>query len=164
MHFSQYLENAVFYEQSPATAQLFEEKADKLFEKSSEQSCVEIHIQPPFQTQSTHDLPDSPISLESTYVHVGLDVRTECPTPLGSTFDCGKDPPRYVGSRGSRISHVKDTTLLAHIAAVSCFTLSNPDLTLAQGSGYIFQSLVRIGLGVHLMAATGLHLDRLTVL
>ncbi|KAL8900753.1 MAG: hypothetical protein Q9192_000912 [Flavoplaca navasiana] len=76
MHFSHYLENAVFYEQSPATAQLFDEKSHQLFEASPEKCCVEIHVQQSHADQHTAETPSSP---EPSSAHT--------------------EPPRYTGSR-----------------------------------------------------------------
>lgn len=123
MHFSHYLEKAVFFEQSPAASQLFEEKTDQLFEKSSERSYVEIHVQSPFQSQLKHDLPGSPISPDSSYVDLSVDFQFKSSTVLDPNFDCQEEPPGYVGSRRSQTPHlVKDTTTLTRIAAVSCST------------------------------------------
>ena len=99
MHFSQYLENAVFYEQSPATAQLFDEKSHQLFEATPEKCCVEIHVQLPFQPHADQYVAETPSSLVSSFVH--------------------SEPPSYTGSRSLQINNVNDPKKLAQVAAVS---------------------------------------------
>ncbi|KAI4188619.1 MAG: hypothetical protein LQ346_005282 [Caloplaca aetnensis] len=128
MHFSHYLEKAVFFEQSPAASQLFEEKTDQLFEKSSERSYVEIHVQSPFQSQLKHDLPGSPISPDSSYVDLSVDFQFKSSTVLDPNFDCQEEPPGYVGSRRSQTPHlVKDTTTLTRIAATDKVLIASID-------------------------------------
>lgn len=124
MHFSQYLENAVFFEESPATAQLFVEKSHQLFEASSGKSYVEIHVQQPFLPQAKRAIPDSPSALHSScstnlHIRFNLGMRIEPRTPLDPTLDCQNDPPGYVGSRGLQVNTVTDPKELVDIAGVS---------------------------------------------
>jgi len=45
METSRYLERALFYDQNPATAEMFEKRASQLFQDDENNSSIEIHIQ-----------------------------------------------------------------------------------------------------------------------
>lgn len=45
METSRYLERALFYDQNPATAEMFEKRASQLFQDDEKNSSIEIHIQ-----------------------------------------------------------------------------------------------------------------------
>lgn len=109
----------MFCNQSPATAELFEERSPQLFEVSSEQSSVETYIQQPFKPSTGISSQESSLSPSTPLNRSLCGVPTEPSTPGDSTLDYRNDPPGYVGSPGPQINFVSDPKTLAQIAAVS---------------------------------------------
>ena len=121
MHFSQYLEDAVFRAQSPATAQLFEAKSNQLFEANSERSSIEIHVQHPFKPhrkEPEHEPGSSCIS-PRWHSDVSSDTEVKSAPAFDTVEDFHRDPPGYIGSREPQVYTITDSKKLAQVAAVS---------------------------------------------
>lgn len=121
MHFSHYLEQTVFRDQSPATAQLFDTKSNQLFEQSFEKSFVEIIVQIPCRAKTQDSLRESFRSSLNTNCHAQLncDERNELskPLPLAQHFE--NDLPVCIGSRGSHcVYKATEREQLAQVATV----------------------------------------------
>lgn len=98
MYCSQYMENAVFRDQSMATAELFENEESRLFEQSSEGSFVDILVHTRLATKSHDPVWESFASSANTrgYVKTDSDIRND-----------------FYSSR------IKDPEQMAQVAAVS---------------------------------------------
>ncbi|KAL8747677.1 MAG: hypothetical protein Q9190_000473 [Brigantiaea leucoxantha] len=121
MNASPYLEQALFYDQTPTLAQLFKERSNKLFETARERSYVDIHIQKPCQLAAGISVEDSTSSRKNDSEwnpSLGSELFTQPPSLVDHSDFLGRDPPRYVGLPGLRGKKVSDVEELEKIGAV----------------------------------------------
>ncbi|KAL9119693.1 MAG: hypothetical protein Q9187_003752 [Circinaria calcarea] len=119
MKTSPYFDQILFYNQSPATDQSYEEKSSKLFQVDKDCSFVEIYIQPPasghlrFGTRPSHSKWDLIPEAEAG---------STCSSPrepelaIDQSHYLRSDPPRYVGAPGLKLHEISDPKELRQIA------------------------------------------------
>ncbi len=116
MKISSYLEQTLFFEQSPATDQYFEDRAPQLFESSGGTSFIKVDVQLP-----CHD----PISNGCVWIHkieseskADMLSDSQPPSPVDCNRFLKKDPPHYVEPARLQRYEVSDTEELAEVARV----------------------------------------------
>ena len=127
MKTSMYFEQTLFYDQSSASRQLYDEKSGRLFEVNSESSVIEIHVQPPSPSASD-DLQHANVQSDAVlkwWSAPAAEAASICsslsraPTLAAEQNGCSPpDSPRSVGPPGLQSRRIWDPELLRHIAAV----------------------------------------------
>ena len=117
MKTSSYLEQTLFFEQSSATDQYFEDRASQLFESSEKPAFIEFYKQLP-----RHDS----VSSEAVWIHKhdydgkpSAHSDSEPPSPVDSHRFLRKDPPRYVEPARLECCKVSKIGELTEFARVS---------------------------------------------
>ena len=115
MKTSAYFEQALFYAQTPATDQFFEESSDVLFQIDGKESCINI------QDQYLREAPNGSSFLGNEgKADPGLE--DECssipPSPLDQCLYLDQEPPRYVQIPGLRRQEARNCEDLKKIAEV----------------------------------------------
>ena len=123
MKSSSYFEQTLFYDQSPATDQYFEQRSSQLFELDPSKSFVEVHFRLPLQTAAQGG-PGKTVSNALDSQHKpDTDSQGDTTSPPRSPVDkCHyfrHDPPHYDGSPGLDLRRVGDEKQLSEIALVS---------------------------------------------
>ena len=117
MKTSPYFEQVLFYRQTPATDQFFEESSELLFQIDGKESYIEIQdqsssIQEALNGSSFLDSKGkTDSSLEDEYSSIP-------PSPLDQTLYPDQEPPRYVQSPGLRRQVARKCEDLTKIARV----------------------------------------------
>lgn len=126
MTVSSYLEQDLFYDQTSATDQLFEEKADKIFEADEAFSRIEIHVHSPLENRKYEDA--TGIILISGVVTQKRDSWSESeplalpPSPVDHCHYLRPDPPSYDGSPGLIYRNIQDNEELIELSLVRSVT------------------------------------------
>lgn len=152
MTISQYLEEILFRDQSLATTELFDVKANQLFEQSFEKSSVDIIVQIP------HDIKQRDIFQESfrsslnscCRARLSYDLRREPLEPSSPAQQSDSDFPVIVGPQGSQrcTYRVRERAHLAKVAASSkglfkvCFIRQRNSLSRLSITRDLFESLM----------------------
>ena len=114
MKTSEYLEQTLSFEQSPATEQYFEFRASHIFELQEGSSSIEIHVQRPQSDQSI----DSLNLVQKGGRKHEFDSDSEPPSPVDWHRYSRENPPHYVGRPGlerQRISNAEDLETIASV-------------------------------------------------
>ena len=117
MRTSPYFEQALFYGQSPATDQFFEERSEYLFQVLGKESFIEIHDQLPWPQEAPNgsNLLGSKQKCDSS---LDDDFSSVPPSPLDQCLYLDEEPPRYIEVPGLRRQIVRDSQDLKQIAEV----------------------------------------------
>ena len=117
MKTSAYLEQALFFEQSPVIDQFFEAKSSQLFEPLGSRSFIRVYVQlPPIQDNDRDRTGDIWTRNDSK---PPIDAGSVPPSPVDCHRHCQEDPPTYVGTPGLVLQDVSDPQELTRIAHVS---------------------------------------------
>ncbi|KAI4159818.1 MAG: hypothetical protein LQ342_006236 [Letrouitia transgressa] len=126
MKTSRYLEQILFYDQTPALARLFEERSSQLFETSNHQSFVEIHVQQPtklIEKQNKDQIHQESLSSWEDPLEWSSEpdcnISSQPPSPVDHSHYLRPDPPRYVGSPGLHSRRISDSEELCRVATIS---------------------------------------------
>lgn len=133
MKTSSYLEQTLFFEQSPTTDQYFEDRSSHLFELPGGTSFVKVHVQLPYHDQASHGSLWDP-KLKNDF-NPGLSPTSDPPSPVDWYRYARDEPPHYVEPPRLRREEVSDLGKLTEIARVS---LAVPAMT--SGSNIILTS------------------------
>jgi hypothetical protein len=116
MQTSSYLEQTLFYEQSPAVDQFFEAKSNKLFEEEGRR-FIEFYVQQPALPHASEESLGTPHKLKSGYMLTS----EPCSVPLSplDTFRYRRHcPPSHSGLLGLHRHDVENTDEFVRIAKV----------------------------------------------
>ena len=119
MKTSDYLEQTLSFEQSPATEQYFESRASHIFELKEGNSSINIHVQRPKSDQNV----DSRNRVQKSDLKQEFDSDLEPPSPVDWHRYSRENPPHYVGSPGLDPQRVSNAEDLEKIASVRKFML-----------------------------------------
>lgn len=114
-------DRALFYDSSPATDQLFEERSSQLFENDDERSCIQLHTQPDLPEGGQKLLngdPPSRAKIRTETSDSDCDSPSTSPLPVDQSRYLWNDPPQYVGAPGLIFQEVSDANALQKIAMV----------------------------------------------
>lgn len=117
MKISSYLEQALSYEQSPATDQYFEVRASQLFEQQGGSSCIRIYVQRPSQDQGVEKWN----LVQKCDPQQDFECNSEPPSPVDWHRYPRECPPHYVGGPGLEQQKVSNAEDLEKIASVRNF-------------------------------------------
>lgn len=129
MKTSSYLEQTLSFEQSPATDQYFEARASHLFELPGGSSCLELHVQRPFQDQSS----DRRNPVQESDLKQDLECNSEPPSPVDWHRYPREYPPHYVAGLGlekQEVSNVEDLKKIANVRRLMVVIGMHADLAL----------------------------------
>ncbi len=119
MKTSAYFEQALFYEQSPATDQFFEIRSSQLFEALEGCSFVDVYVQsPPYDDQTSNGKRPGDF-LRKNDAKSLIKLSSVPPSPVDYHRYCKEGPPRYVEASGLRLQRVSDPEGLSSLASVS---------------------------------------------
>ncbi len=146
MKTSAYLEQALFFEQSPVIDQFFEAKSSLLFEPPGARSFVRVYVQSPLiQDQGWDGNGDIRKKNDSK---PPVDASSVPPSPVDWHRYCQEDPPTYVGTPGLALQDVSDPNELTRVAHVSSVIEASKRSTLivSQNEGFwgVLPYMVRI--------------------
>lgn len=117
MKTSSYLEQTLFFEQSPATDQYFEDRSSHLFELPGGTSFVKVHVQLPYHDHAPNG---SLCDWKHKYDFKPGDSPTSDLPSLVDWYRYAKEePPHYVEPPRLRREDVSDRGKLTQIARVS---------------------------------------------
>lgn len=135
MKTSSYVEQALFFEQSPATDQYFEDRSSQLFEPSGGTSFVKTHVQLPYYD---HVPNGSHWGRKLKYdFKPGDSPTSDPPSPVDWYRYAREYPPHYVEPPKLRREKISDLGKLTEIAQVSLAVLATtPDSDMILMSSY----------------------------
>ena len=120
MKASPYFEQALFYTQTPATDQFFEESSNDLFQINGKESYIDIHDQSPYPQEAPNGS-----SFLSSKEKADPPLEDECssipPSPLDQCLYLDEEPPRYFQIPGLRRQEARECEDLKKIAKVWVF-------------------------------------------
>jgi hypothetical protein len=116
---------ALFYDSSPATDKLFEDRSSQLFEVDNERSCLQLHIQTPQsgnpQDKSISNIPSKAKFRAAQNDDFDCDSISQSALPVDQSRYLWGDPPQYVGEPGLVLQEISDASALHKIAVVKSF-------------------------------------------
>ena len=117
METSPYFEQVLFYAQTPATDQFFEESSDLLFQINGKESCIDIQDQSSYLQEA---LNGSSLlgSKEKTDPSLEDEYSSIPPSPLDQALYLDQEPPRYVQIPGLRRQEARKSEDVQRIAKV----------------------------------------------
>ena len=119
MKTSEYLEQTLSFEQSPAIEQYFEFRASHIFELQGGVSSIAIHVQRPQSDQSI----DSWTLVQEGDRKQEFVSDWEPPSPVDWHRYSRENPPHYDGSPGLELQRISNAEDLKKIAIVRKFTV-----------------------------------------
>lgn len=130
MRVSSFLEQTLSFEQSPSTDQYFEARASLLFELKEDSSCLQLHIQRPYQDQSI----DEWNVVQHNYPEQDSGYNSEPPSPVDwHRYSTREYPPHYVGGPGlelQQVSNAEDLEKIANVRKLMVIASGQADLIL----------------------------------
>ena len=116
MKTSPYFEQVLFYAQTPATDQFFEESSDLLFQTDGKESYIDIQDQSYLQealngSSFLGSKEKNDLSLDDEYSSIP-------PSPLDQALYLDQEPPRYVQISGLRRQEARNREDVKRIARV----------------------------------------------
>ena len=127
MKTSQYFDQILFHNQSPATDQSYEEKSGRIFEIDGSCSLVEIYVPP----QGLSSLEDRKrLGHMESVQFPETESESTCSSPIDQALAVDQspylrqDPPRYVGSPGLQLHKISDPKKLSEMAEVRQFVFN----------------------------------------
>lgn len=117
MKTSPYFEQALFYGQSAATDQFFEDRSKDLFQLLGKESFVEIHDQLSWPQEAPNGSSFLDIKKRDDSI-LSDDFSSVPPSPLDQCLYLDEEPPRYVEVPGLRRQTARDSQDLKQIAEV----------------------------------------------
>lgn len=136
MKTSSYLEQTLFFEQSPTTDQYFEDRSDQLFELPGGTSFVKVHVQWPDHDHAPNGLLwDRKLNDDFKPL---FSPTSDPPSPVDWHRYAREEPPHYVEPPRLRREEVSDLGNLTEIARVSlAVPAMEPDSDMIWTSSYL---------------------------